>query len=63
MRVVRAMFLFAARRNINIILKHVPGKSNDLADSLSRFQVHKFRLRHPEANNHPDVVPEEVWNV
>ena len=35
MRLVRALFLFTARRNINILMKHIPGNVNLLADFLS----------------------------
>ena len=63
MRVIRAMFMFAARHNISITLLHIPGKHNVLADCLSRFQVKKFRRAHPTAAPLPMVIPPEIWMV
>jgi hypothetical protein len=62
MRIVRAMFLFAAQRNINILL-HVPGKENVLADCLSRFQVDRFRAALPSADPEPTTVSPTVWDI
>ena len=63
MRLVRPMFLWAAQRNVNVILRHVPGEYNVLADSLSRLQVQRFHQLHPSADLIPCVVPEDVWAV
>ena len=62
MKIVRIMFLFAVRRNVNILLKHVPGKHN-LAHSLLRLQVRQFKEWLPSAEEMPTVVDQEVWNV
>ena len=63
MRIVRAMFLFAAKRNINILIKHVSGKSNNLADALSRLQVLRFRYLRPAAEPQPTPVDDAVWKI
>ena len=63
MLIVRVMFMYAARNNINILLKYIPGKKNVLADLLSRLQVTEFLHLHPNANAVPTIVPEEVWQV
>ena len=63
MKIVRTMLMFAARRNINILLKHVPGKHNNLADALSRFQVRRFRELLPEADVMPTEVDQQVWEM
>ena len=63
MRLVRPMFLWAAKRNVNIILRHIPGEHNDLADSLSRLQVQRFRQLHPTAVAVPCHIPSDVWDV
>ena len=63
MKVVRAMFMFAAKRNLNILLQHVPGKNNILADHLSRLQVQQFRQKHPSAEPSPTTVSQAVWDV
>ena len=46
MRLVRGLFLFTAKTNINILLMHIPGNINYLAASLSRLQVAKFLQAH-----------------
>ena len=63
MRLVRQLFLFTAERNMNILLHHIPGQSNVLADRLSRLQVVEFKRLHPEAE--PDItpLPDRVWNL
>ena len=44
MKLVRFMFLFVAKRNVNVLMHHIPGHSNNAADALSRLQVQRFRL-------------------
>ena len=63
MKIVRAMFMFAAQRNTNILLQHVPGRDNILADSLSRFQVNRFRTALPTADLEPTLVSPTVWAI
>jgi len=63
MKLVRNLFLFSARRNINILMKHIPGHSNCLADALSRLQVAKFKRLHTAASINPASVPPEVWTI
>ena len=63
MALIRALFSFAARRNINIILTHLPGLQNVAADALSRFQVAKFRRAHPSANPHPTAIHPTTWAI
>ena len=63
MRLVRALFLFTANRNINILMEHIPGLTNISADLLSRLQVDKFLDRHPSADRHPTKLSSEVWRV
>ena len=43
---VRGLFLFTAKTNVNILFTHIPGNINYLSDSLSRLQVAKFRQAH-----------------
>ena len=61
MRLVRALFLFSARRNINILMVHIAGSSNVLADSLSRLQVDRFHQLHPSAAKRPTPISSDVW--
>lgn len=63
MKLVRKLFFFTAKHNINLILKHVPGKSNIYADLLSRLQVEKFRNKCPEASLVPTAIPTHIWNL
>ena len=63
MRLVRKLFLFTARHNINILLQHIPGHSNILADRLSRLQVQEFHQRLPTADPHSSPLPPEIWNL
>ena len=63
MRIVRKIFFFSAKRNINILMRHIPGKDNILADFISRLQVTKFKEAFPQADVHPTEFAEEVWNV
>ena len=51
------------RRNINVLMLHVPGISNIDADLLSRFQVQRFMERNPEADLVPTCVPPQVWEL
>ena len=63
MDLARKLFLFTATKNINIILRHVPGTHNVLSDFLSRDQVQKFHHHHPIANQYPSRIPEHVWTL
>jgi hypothetical protein len=63
MRLIRALFFFAAAHNINILMHHIPGTTNVNADFLSRLQVNKFRQSHPMADEQPTIIPAQVWDV
>ena len=63
MQLVRALFFFGAKMNINIMVQHVLGHSNALADSLSRFDLQRFRRLHPHADIGPTPINPEVWNL
>ena len=63
MKIIRAMFLFCARKNINVLMKHIPGVRNQSADLLSRFQVAKFRQLQPTADSFSTPVPREAWHI
>ena len=55
MRLVRPLFLFSARHNINMLMVHIAGTSNILADCLSRLQVDRFT--HPLSNEQHQFLP------
>jgi len=61
MRLIRKLVLLGLKFNICFSAHHVPGKSNILADRLSRFQVDEFRRHAPWADLAPTAVPPE-WS-
>ena len=63
LKLLRSIFFFAARNNINIMVRHIPGFLNTDADLLSRLQVHEFLRQHPTAERHPTPVKDRVWIV
>ena len=50
MDLLRHLTLLTLQHNIYIRAKHIPGKYNEIADSLSRFQSQRFRLLAPQAD-------------
>ena len=63
MRLVRALFYFTAKNNINILMHHIPGQTNTLADLLSRLQVDRFHRLHPSAESIPTPISPDVWLI
>ena len=63
MRIVRVFVLECLRFNILFKAVHVPGKYNELADALSRFQMHRFRVADPQAEAVMTELPAltQVW--
>lgn len=61
MQLVRRMVLWSLQGSFHFSAHHVPGRSNIIADSISRFQWQEFRLAAPNASIQPTVVPEEFW--
>lgn len=57
MKFMRKLIWTAACNNFVIQAKHIPGKTNLIADALSRFQMHKFRERAPAADQTPTACP------
>ncbi|XP_062590566.1 uncharacterized protein LOC134252145 isoform X1 [Saccostrea cucullata] len=67
-QMVRFLVLQCLQHNILFRAKHIPGKHNKLADSLSRLQVQEFQKLAPHAQREPSVVPEALmpqgfWNT
>ena len=54
---VLQLFLLAASNNFTVIIRHVPGVQNCIADSLSRFQMDRFRSLTPDALPLPVTTP------
>ena len=57
MALVRMLYFCAAKYNINVIITHIAGVNNAIADALSRFQVTRFRQLAPHAAPLPDIIP------
>jgi hypothetical protein len=60
MRMVRFMVLNCLQLNILFKAKHISGKKNVLADSLSRLQVQQFLKLAPSAQKRPCPVPQHL---
>ena len=55
MDLVRDLTLCTLRHNFYFQAVHVPGKHNNVTDSLSRFQMERFRQLAPQLS--PDPIP------
>ena len=53
MCLLRVALLEAARHNLVMLVTHISGTDNSLADALSRTQLEKFRHLHPGADPRP----------
>ena len=63
MDLVRYLVLLSMKHNFLIRAQHVPGVSNAIADSLSRFQVQRFRDLAPHADPHPCTIPPSLLTL
>ena len=63
MDLVRALTLKTMKYNFYFKAIHVPGHSNDIADSISRFQQTRFRRLAPHADQQPQPLPEEFFRL
>ena len=63
MSLVRKLFFFTAKRNINLLLRHIPGVDNKYADSLSRLQVAKFKAQCLQAHAIPTELPQSMLSL
>ena len=57
MNLVRHLTLLTLKYNFYLKTKHIEGKKNEIADSLSRFQMDRFRLLAPHAEQTPCPIP------
>ena len=60
MSLIRPLYLFAAKIGFRISFKHIFGEYNPSADTLSRFQMDRFRKLTPDANPNPTPFPPAV---
>ena len=63
MRLVRFFVLQCLKFNVTFTARHIPGLENNIADSLSRFQVNRFLELAPEADAVGTAVPEFIWKI
>ena len=56
MALVRLLYFCAARYHINVVITHIAGTDNCIADSLSRFQDQRFRTLAPAALPTADII-------
>ena len=68
MSFVRRLVLVCLQNNILFRARHVPGNKNDLADTLSRLQIQRFRCLAPAHMQLapvpiPTVLQPENWRI
>ena len=60
MKLMRRLVIVAANNSFHFLAIHLPGHSNQIADSLSRLDFQKFRRLAPEASAEPCIIPTNV---
>ena len=60
MSLVRYLPLLAARHSFSFTASPVRGKSNPIADPLSRFQFQRLRRLAPHADSIPIQIPQQL---
>jgi hypothetical protein len=63
MAIVRKITMSCLKNNILIKASHVPGVKNVTCDALSRFQLQKFKVLAPHADQEPQQVPPSLWQI
>ena len=63
MSLIRPLVLYTMEHNIQFKAKHIEGLHNEIADSLSRFQLQRFRELVPEAELFPEAVPAKFMDM
>ena len=63
MDLVRDLTLCTLQHNFYFLAVHVPKINNNIADSLSRFQMERFHQLAPNANTTPDPIPAHLYNL
>ena len=58
MHLVHSIFFNAATNHFTVLVTHIVGTSNAIADSLSRLQMSRFHLLAPAADLEPTPVPQ-----
>ena len=63
MDLVRDLTLCTLHHNFYFRAVHVPGINNNIADSLSRFQMEPLRQLATHANTTSDPIPAHLYNL
>ena len=63
LRLMRFLYFKALSYNCNILLVHIPGHHNVIADRLSRLQVSRMLREFPGMDRHPTLVPSHIWHI
>lgn len=63
MDLVRHLTLLTLKYNFYLKVSHIEGKRNEIADSLSRFQMARFHTLAPHADPCPCPIPKELWEI
>ena len=63
MALVRALFFTAATHNFTVILQHIKGTNNGIADALSHSHFYRFHSLAPGANTDPTPIPAIVTSI
>jgi hypothetical protein len=61
MSLVRALTLKCLKLNLVLKAEHIPGTENNIADSLSRLQMDRFRSLASDADLNPAPFPDHLW--
>ena len=57
MHLLRCLWFFVAFYDINIVAEHIAGKTNQVADMLSRNQANQFLSLYPQVSRLPTLLP------
>ena len=60
MHLVRSIFFIAATNHFTVLVSHIVGTNNSIADSLSRLQMSWFHQLAPAADASPTPIPESA---
>lgn len=63
MDLVRHLTLLTLEHNFYLKIMHIEGKKNEIADSISRFQMERFRSLAPHAEQAPCPVPSILLEI
>ena len=63
MDLLRHLTLLTMQFNIYLHAVHIPGKQNDIADAISRFQFQRFRHLALDADINPYPLPDILMTL